>query len=710
MLLKSEILKTCTLSPGLIFIIFFLSFGVTNAQRNIHPADDSLTKLLTTTLTSKYYYVNHFREGRAAFHGKNCLWGYLDENLQEIIPADFDEAEDFMDNGLAQVGLKRGNALINRSGKLISPIAKSVKTTDCGNKTIITTQSSESAALYDNTTQKLLTDFRYNHIQAVTCDLFIYRIGIRCGLMSGDGKQLTEALYYEIVHKQPSEDAHLNKQLPSYFAVKRRETYGIIDLFGKEIIAAQYSDIRILGDFPLFAAKDPKTGFWGLVNDRNDFVSPFRYSQASINLLAYNQDIICILEEDNFVAYNHDGQRLQVFEMGAEVFSLGDVLILNFNDYRYILGKQGNIISDAYFDIDPFEDSLLLVQVENRYGLCDRSGKIVLPLNYTNLIVEKDDYILGWNDAGVHLLKINGTVLLPDYYKDANWVNDTLLFLSKSDQQGIFDCKNQKWLWSGVGDRIKHINGFSYVAIKTHHAWELLNLFEPENKITCDSFFRVNASGERYTYEYDGLCLVQGDEYLMLEPNHSSHTRLKFPPATIFRSKKETYFLIEKDSAQYNLIRKSDGKEVFAKNYAHISYIGDDFFKLGDTYSAYKIADGNGKWIIVEECTYHEYFYDLFWLRYEDGSSQVFDKEGKKINFPKDYLLTYNNRMSGLIEVTHKGLMGCVNTKGEIVIPAEYESLYFGAGGIIEAKKGLFITFFDKNGQWMECYRRKTPR
>ena len=688
------------------------------------------TDEIPAAVQAKYFQVHSFHDGRAAFHGKDCLWGYLDENYKEIIPASFDYAASFS-AGLAKVDLKRGEAYIDESGNLLSVVARNVNYTSIGDYIILQSKDPERAVLYNVVNKKRLTDVNtYNQIIALTADFFVYRIGVRYGLMNHKGEAITPAIYHQIgdilnyQSRMPSRYNFQNNGALSYksvyYNVRIDNQYGVIDSLGKVLIPIQYKELKVLENSSLFAVQDAKTEYWGILNAQNEIILPFRYSKASINLMVISEDLICILEEDNMVAYNHIGQRLKVYNKNAEIFSVADAIVLGQDGYRYLLNKQGQVISDAYFDLDPFGDSLLMLQLENRYGVCDKSGKIVLAANYRSLIKANYSYTnavdvyLGKTEEGIQLIDGHGLVLLPDFFEESHMINDTILVLSNQKNKYLFDIKNKRVLLKGNWDQLKWVEYFNFIATQHGKTWTLVHPSDSSIQMECDSFYVSGHISEADPYTDMGLFIKRGDNYFGIEKDNHSLFSIDFVPTNIYNIEGETYFIHQKKYYnKLNLVRKSDKKEMFKTDCALILSTKKAAFVLESSEGGRGLVNLKGDTLIpfnYESLIVQDAYIEA---RKRDNELDYFDSNYKIIPLPEGYTWDKGYRkitMYDLIVVKKDGRFGCIDSKGKIIVPAEYKGIYFNYGGIIEAQKSLFPDFFNRNGEWIQCYRQKSAR
>ena len=684
----------------ILFFIFIATFGSKLIAQGAESAAE---------LKAKYFNVRAFHKGRAVFHGKNCLWGYLDENYEEVIPATFDYAFDFFEE-LARVKLQKGEAFIDKAGNLQTVVARDVISTRRGNYILLTTEDPERAVLYDIVNDRRLTDVNtFNQIEALEDDFFKYRIGVRWGLMNSNGETITAARYHEISRN--------NHKKSNYYAVQIDNRCGVIDRWGKEIIPLKYREAKHLENTSFFALQDPKTEKWGMLNAQNEIILPFRYSTSAINLMVISKDLFFIKEEDKIVAYNHIGQQLKRYELNAEIYSIGDVAVLLQNGYRYLLGQT---ISNAFFDIIPLGDSLLLVQVENDYGICNKAGKIIQKTEFTSIFrintaptLQVNIYVAK-NKSGLQLLNAKGERLLTTYFEEWKYLNDSLYTFYNKDFNIVYDIKHEKIVFTGTWKELRVVKADLW-ATRSDSNWTIFNLSDPRIHIDCDDFFTVIAHLKKHKNSVSTLFIKRGEKYFGVESDYKTLYPIAFLPHSVNYIDGELYFSVRKNNEMYNLIRKSDNKELFEQDYAFLRFHREDLLEAENDEGLKGLINLRGNTIIpfnytrltVKDSSVYGYRY----IRNE--TVDYYNSKNELISLPEGYTWrdNYGERpLFDLFVVKKDGLYGCVNSNGKIIIPAVYESIYFHKEGVIEAKKHLFFDYFSLNGEWIECYRRKSTR
>ena len=175
--------------------------------------------------------------------------------------------------------------------------------------------------------------------------------------------------------------------------VKIGEKYGFINEKGKIIIEPQFDNANLIfRENMCFAILGEKKGF--IDNEGNiiieledsvNWVYPFKDGLAVIlfendryNLIDKNGEYIFNEPKCNVECYiDKDGEETYIYIKNKNDSHINNVKrnqLRNFN----IFDAQGNMIGESYEDIGCFSEGLCNIKLNNKYGLIDKSGKIVI--------------------------------------------------------------------------------------------------------------------------------------------------------------------------------------------------------------------------------------------------------------------------------------------------------------------------------------------
>ncbi|WP_315115222.1 WG repeat-containing protein [uncultured Clostridium sp.] len=263
-------------------------------------------------ITNKAYnYMSNYREGRAVFANADSsgkyVYGYLDLEGREVIPAKYEDASDFND-GKAVVKLREGEyALINKFGNIIN----TYKYAFVGN----------------------LGDGRL---------AFQITMGGNYGYIDINGKVVIEPKYSIAL---PFHEGRAIVNISQDYVNK----YGVIDKRGDYIIKAEHNDIIDLGEdrYAVGKAINPEEPFMGskyaIACVYGKFFTNFIYNSVT----QYKRGIASATNDQYTFFIDRSGNVVRTLPgvRGAGTLELLNDLIKANIDYRLLyLNREGNII------------------------------------------------------------------------------------------------------------------------------------------------------------------------------------------------------------------------------------------------------------------------------------------------------------------------------------------------------------------------------
>jgi len=319
-----------------------------------------------------------------------------------------------------------------------------------------------------------------------------------------------------------SEDKEYTKNAAvSYFSVFSNNRWGVINSSGKSVIAPSYEEMIIVPNSkkPVFIAMETvdyetKTYKTKVLNDKNNQIfTEYELVEAIDNYDANNN----LWYEENVLRVKKDGKYGLI-------------------DYT---GKQ--LISCTYDDIYSLKgtSNSLIIKKDNVFGLADCKGNIIIEPGYANIIAVSEDYTKGYivvnSENKFGLIDFNKTVILEPKYQEIKNISASNMYVVKENDVFKIIDKSANVILENINGEIKEINGENIVIVK-------------DGKYSI-----INKTGTAVSSEqYDDLKNAYDDYYI---------------------AKKEN---------KYGII-KASGEEVLGFSYEGIVYRKDvDFFE-GDT-------------------------------------------------------------------------------------------------------------------------------
>lgn len=338
---------------GALFSISMLLSCNSGGEIQHVPAIDSVTGLDTNQVLislseleeQKSIHLSPFLDGAAM--------GYADQDLNLVIPAQYEEAEPFSE-GLAVVKLAGKYGVIDKKGQEILPIKyKSISKYACG---LMWLGTEEGFVLINQEGKRILGD-SYKESFSYTCSE--NRIPVerdkKVAFFDVDGGAITDHLYnsaYRFYHGH----APVLRLDPD----AGPRGWGVINRAGELVVEHQYRKL-----FPFqygfgvaSIIDDNQLERWGVIDTTGKVVIPFQYGRISGTGA-----------EGLFVAQKYG---MREAERGY------------LNNECYILDQKGNVLASTPFKLwDDFSEGLVVAEnKDEKYGFANAKGELVIPFQY----------------------------------------------------------------------------------------------------------------------------------------------------------------------------------------------------------------------------------------------------------------------------------------------------------------------------------------
>lgn len=429
----------------------------------------------------KYDDVDLFSEGLAAAKIKG-KYGYLDRKGNEIITFQFDDVEVFNSVGFAIVSKDSKYGLINKKGNPIIPFEfqtiiylESVK--------LITVLKNNKWAFY-SIKGKQLSDFIYDEIKFSQTSLVLVRKNGKVGYLDSD-------LVERIPFGKYSFGTSFNQNGLAIVSSKRH--YGVINEKDFEIIETKYDSIGWLQEeysesdcFVAFKNKQltlfNQNGHF-IIDNIKDYFKDFCKLNNKIKTIYQVQDLnglsgvvddkgVILIplkyeEIERFRTQNNTVVKLKgkyglVDSKNSVVLPIENDYIESYEEQRYYVIKRKDkvgildynlktIFDFVYQDVSPCfydKENYFIIKKDNKYGVIDRLGRIIIPLEYS----EMSNWVEYGPGSNYHFVTKNnkygvitkvGKVVIPMIYDKLYYKNDKIIILSKNHKFGVVTIQNK---------------------------------------------------------------------------------------------------------------------------------------------------------------------------------------------------------------------------------------------------------------------------
>lgn len=306
-----------------------------------------------------------------------------------------------------------------------------------------------------------------------------------------------------------------------------------------------------------------------------------------------------------------------------------------------------------------YEDDVLRVEKDGKYGLINFEGKEVLPCDYDEITALKGvtNNLLVKKDGKVGLVNEKGQTIVNTEYKDIKTLKEgyknEYIIVNDNNQYGIISTTGTVIIEPKYED-IKYLNNSEMFAIKDAGVWKLIN---KDNQILIDGGYDniIEAKGENVVVEKGGkygVVTTKNEEKIPVEYEQIKYTF--------------SIYYIAKTGGKYGIINLNN-EQVKDFNYINMDYVEKgDFIQADVSDTETVIFDNNlSEKIsgIVSE------------INQEKGYIKVYtNNEYKYYNFKFEEkkssdILTSNN----LFLSKKDGKYGYVNKEGKVIVDYIYE-------------------------------------
>ena len=250
--------------------------------------------------------------------------------------------------------------------------------------------------------------------------------GDKTGLMNFKGEFVLDIKYQAISGK-----------LPEIF-VKIDNKWGSVDKTGKYVIEPQYKDIELFNDYGIGAIYTD--GAYVLINKKFKPINTRKYEKISVGdslIRAQNGKIYILINPKT-------GKEVHsIIATTVDTFSKGYAVIKNDNKPVGMLNEKLKInFLEGYSDIGFFNsDIYTYIKKDGKYGLVDRSGKVVIEPKYDRLYYNayrnEDHYSVAELDGKEFAIDLQEKVVLDGNFSSVSSKGNNLFEVKFEDRKGL---------------------------------------------------------------------------------------------------------------------------------------------------------------------------------------------------------------------------------------------------------------------------------
>lgn len=416
---------------------------------------------------------------------------------------------------------------------------------------------------------------------------------------------------------------------------------------------------------------------WGIINSSGETVIDMQYDEMII--IPNKEKAVFIVTYD--VDYTNNTYKTKAInEKNEQLFTeyTGVEVIQNYDNQNSLW----------------YEKNCLKVQKNNKYGLIDLSGKVLLDCSYDSIepLTGINNSLITTKDGKKGLVSTTGSVIIENQYSQISALTDKYEdgYIVKNDE-GKFGVvgTNKRILLPIEYDDIKHVYSDNTYVAKQDGSWKIINVSEETSKdinydnvksinngyvivensdkygiITVDGETKIEAQYDNLTYIYQNYYIAQKDnKYGVI--NVENEIKIDFTYKSLVYIKSANIIEGESDKIETDLFDSSFNLKLSGivseintdKGYIKVR-IDSDY-----KYYNFKFEEKKNTEILTN---------NTLFLSKKNGKYGYVDKNNVVVvNYIYDDATEQND--SGYVAVKKDGKWGTINSKGETVVEPKYE-------------------------------------
>ena len=423
----------------------------------------------------------------------------------------------------------------------------------------------------------------------------------------------------------------------SYYSVYSNGKFGVIDNNGDFIVSPEYDELVIIPNKtkPVFVCVydvNDETGEYKtkVINDqKQEIITGYDKVEAIDNFDNFQN----IWFEDNVLRVSKDGKYgLVDFE--------GEVLLpCEYEIIESLKGVKGNF----------------LVTKDSKVGLVNEKGQFIINAEYSRILTlaqgYNNEYIIIDENGNYGLIGTSGRVIIEPKYQEIKYLNSGTIFAVKEGEDWKAVNENGEVVLEGYDD-LKEATSDGIIVVKDGKC----GIVSITNEVKIEPTYEdlKYAFSIYYIAKKDGMYgIINSSNEQVLEFQYTNMNYIE--KAGIIKADKSETETVLLDN---NLAQKAQGiiSEInYDKGYIRV-YTGNEY-----KYYNFKLEEKNSSEILTANTLY---------LSKKDGKYGFIDKEGKVV---VDYIYddAKEQNICGYAAVKRNGVWGCINQAGvEVCTPS----------------------------------------
>ncbi len=238
---------------------------------------------------------------------------------------------------------------------------------------------------------------------------------------------------------------------------------------------------------------------WGIINNQISIFPEFVYDSVQIltqnvTIMIRDEAISALFSNGERVVLANNQDKIQILKptiMSGAIDTTANefVMITNKSNFRRVFDHTGKeIISGFYNNVSYLGPNLLLLDKNNKKGIADGNGSIVLPIKFDGVGNYNNGFISTLTSKKFGVFNPSKRINInPEYEMSLQLYNDKLLIATKNQKAGMIEPSGKK-MTGFIFDEITYWTD-SVALVKSKEKFNLFHLYK--NEILYDGIDEV---------------------------------------------------------------------------------------------------------------------------------------------------------------------------------------------------------------------------
>lgn len=432
----------------------YASYGFGNSQQYID------TNLNILTVDDKYRTQGSFENKRCRIYN-NDKFGFIDEKGNLIIPAIFDDADDFY-NGLAPVKKDDKWGFIDTSGNVVINFQFDEPNSFFDG---IAVAKQNGKYGYIDMKGNWIVQPKFSKVGSATDGYLECFMNGKAGMLDYLGNNI---IPFEFKEFRQYEDGFFHAQ--KYIGEESDDyVVGLYTATGKKIIPVEYERIDYLGNNLYKVRSNEK--YYGIYNTDGEIVLPVKYDaiRAFDEIYYVCENDLCGIMDKNL------NWILKPTYLTIKEPMEGFIYVETTEGKSGFINKKGEVIGQIKYNVESFHYSWrsytpkfnrgrAILPVGEKFGMINQQGKEILQPIYDDILELPLSGYTVWNKNVGAVMDSNGTFLTDFIYNSYSEIGEGIAKIKQNNKYGLLN-ENGKEICKPIYDEIGKMD-FSIAEVK----------------------------------------------------------------------------------------------------------------------------------------------------------------------------------------------------------------------------------------------------